>query len=369
MNEENKCSKKAVIKYAGAFIAWVVGSGFATGQEALQFFSSYGYMSYGVLLINFIGFLFLGQVLLITGYEHKNVVSFNHFKYFCGEKIGAAYSGLIPFTLILIMPVLLSGAGSTLNEYYGVNRYLGSAVMAVLVLATYLIGFERLVKIISAIGPAIIIFSLLVGTISIANDYGSFAEVPKYRYQLSKLQTAPHWTISAVLYLSLNFLSGSVYFTELGKSADKRNDAKYGALFGALAIILKIAIMNTAILLNAENISTLAIPVLYLARKISYILGAVFSLVLILGMFSSCSAMLWSICSRFTRGGKRGNRIFAVSITIIAFVLSLFSFGELIGVFYPIVGYVGLIFIGSVIYKGIKNNVINKSEAADKQVL
>lgn len=43
----------AVIKYTGAFVAWVIGSGFATGQEALQFFSSYGYLSYGVLLINF----------------------------------------------------------------------------------------------------------------------------------------------------------------------------------------------------------------------------------------------------------------------------------------------------------------------------
>jgi uncharacterized membrane protein YkvI len=41
MNVRDKYSNKAVIKYTGAFIAWVIGSGFATGQEALQFFSSY----------------------------------------------------------------------------------------------------------------------------------------------------------------------------------------------------------------------------------------------------------------------------------------------------------------------------------------
>ena len=122
MNVRDKYSNKAVIKYTGAFIAWVIGSGFATGQEALQFFSSYGYLSYGVLLVNLIGFLFLGQVLLVTGFEHKTESSFNHFKYFCGEKIGTIYSWLIPITLILIMPVLISGAGATLSEYYGVNR-------------------------------------------------------------------------------------------------------------------------------------------------------------------------------------------------------------------------------------------------------
>lgn len=354
MNVQNKCNKKAVIKFTGAFIAWVIGSGFATGQEALQFFSSYGYSSYGVVLINLIGFIFLGQVLLVTGFEHKTQKSFNHFKYFCGEKIGIIYSLLIPVTLVLIMPVLISGAGATLSEYYGINRHIGSAIMSGLVLCTYLIGFERLIKIVSTIGPAIIIFSLLVGTITVANDCNNFIEVPKYQSKLSELQTAPHWIISSILYLSLNFLSGSVYFTELGISADNRKDAKYGALFGAIAIILNVAIMNTAILLNAENISTLAIPVLYLAKKISYILGAVFSIVLILGMFSSCSAMLWSICNRFTIGGKRGNRIFSVLVSIFTFVLGLFSFSELIGIFYPLVGYVGLIFIGCVIYKEIK---------------
>lgn len=61
MNVRDKYSNKAVIKYTGAFIAWVIGSGFATGQEALQFFSSYGYLSYGVLLVNLIGFLFWGK--------------------------------------------------------------------------------------------------------------------------------------------------------------------------------------------------------------------------------------------------------------------------------------------------------------------
>lgn len=49
MGAENKADKRQVIKFAGAFIAWVIGSGFATGQEILQFFSSYGYLSYAVV--------------------------------------------------------------------------------------------------------------------------------------------------------------------------------------------------------------------------------------------------------------------------------------------------------------------------------
>ena len=70
-NIDGRCDKKAVMKYAGAFIAWVIGSGFATGQEILQFFTSYGYYSYGVVILNLVGFLFLGNMLMTTGYAHK----------------------------------------------------------------------------------------------------------------------------------------------------------------------------------------------------------------------------------------------------------------------------------------------------------
>jgi uncharacterized membrane protein YkvI len=355
MAGQKECNKKEVMKFAGAFIAWVIGSGFATGQEVLQFFTSYGYLSYCVVLLNLFGFLFLGQVLLVTGFEHKTETSFNHFKYFCGEKFGTFYSWLIPITLILIMAVLISGAGSTLSEYYGINRYIGSALIAGMVLCAYLIGFERLIKIVSAIGPVIIVFSLLVGTVTVIRDFNYFAEVPEFETVLNESQSAPHWIISSVLYLSLNFLSGSAYFIKLGMTADNRKDAKYGALFGAIALIMSIAIMNTAILLNAKNTASLAIPVLYLAKKISYALGAVFSIVLILGMFSSCSAMMWSVCHRFATGGKRGNRMYAIMVAIFTFVLGLFSFSKLLGIFYPLVGYVGLIFIGCVIYRGIKH--------------
>jgi len=351
MEERNKCSKKAVLKFAGAFIAWLIGAGFASGQEVLQFFTSYGYLSYGVVIINFIGFLFLGQALLVCGYENKSEKSFNHFKFFCGERWGAFYSWLIPLILILIMPVLISGAGATLSEYYGVNSSIGSAVMTGLVLVTYLTGFERLIRIVSTIGPAIIIFSLLVGTITVIFDFSNFADVSNYETVLAEKHASPHWLVSSVLYLSLNFLSGSTYFTQLGISAADRREAKYGALFGAAAVVLSITIMNTAILLNAKDIIALEIPVLYLARKISWIFGAVFSIILIAGIFSSCSAMIWSICNRFTIGGKKGNRSFALLVAVFTYVLSLFSFSELVGVFYPLVGYIGLIFIGCVIYK------------------
>lgn len=56
-------------------------------------------------------------------------------------------------------------------------------------------------------------------------------------------------------------------------TAENKKDAKYGALWGALALVLAIAIINTAILLNAGDVLKLAVPVLFLAKKISILFG------------------------------------------------------------------------------------------------
>ena len=160
-------------------MAWVIGSGFATGQEVLQFFSAYGYWSFAVAGINLAGFVLFGYWLMRAGYENKDVPGFNHFRFFCGEKPGAVYSWLVSATLLLLIPVMISGGGATLHEYYGIPKPIGSAVFAAAVLAVYLIGFEKMVGIISKIGPVIILFSLLVGVISLLRG-GSWEKIPAF---------------------------------------------------------------------------------------------------------------------------------------------------------------------------------------------
>ncbi|MCL1983667.1 MAG: hypothetical protein FWG53_11370 [Clostridiales bacterium] len=350
--EKERGDFKAIIKYAGAFIAWIVGSGFATGQEILQFFTSYGYASYGAVLINMVGFVFLGQKLLVKGYEHKGEAKFDHYRFYCGKWAGAVYSRLVPATLLLVMTVLITASGATLSEYYGVNSSIGSATMAILVLCAYLTGFENLVRIVSKIGPVIVVFAIAVGAATVIHDLANFSEISDYEKVLAPSQVAPGWAASGALYLSLNFLCGCTYFTALGKTAKSRSDAKWGALLGTAALVLVIAIMNTAILLNAGDAASLSVPTLFLSKKISPLLGTSFSVVLMLGMFSSSSAIMWSFCNQFFTEGTWKNRLFAVATAAFSFVAGLFfSFRELVGIVYPFIGYLGLVFTVCVIFR------------------
>jgi Uncharacterized membrane protein len=346
---------RAVLKYAGAFIAWVIGSGFATGQEILRFFTSYGPWSFGIVLINLAGFLLLGQTLLITGFEHREERGFRQYEHYCGKKLGRIYTWATPAILFLLVSVLISAAGSTLEEYYGVPHAAGSALMSAAVLGACLIGFDRFVRIISRIGPVVIVFTLLVGTITVIRDFHGIKTISACAPALAASQASPSWLLSSVLYLSLDFLTGGTYYTALGASAENRDAAKWGAVLGSAALVASIAVMNTAILLNGRDAAALAVPTLYLARRVSPLLGAAFSVILLLGMFSSCSAAMWSICTGSFPSDARKNRAAACAVSVCALIVGLLPFGRLVSVLYPLIGYYGLIYIGCVGWRGIRD--------------
>lgn len=347
-------SKKA-FAIAGAYIAWIMGSGFATGQEIFQFFTSYGYRSYIILLINLAGFLLVGPAVLKAGQTHRDLASFNHFEYFCGKPLGIFYSWFLPINMFGGLSIMISGAGTTLQQYFGIHHLVGAFIMAVLAFLSYAIGFERFVKIASFIGPLIIGFSLTVALITVIKNSGDISSIPSFESELSDRQPVPFWWLSALLYISYNLWAGSKYYSALGAKAPSSKDAVYGGVIGSLVLMFAVFLMNTAMLTELGNVIGLGVPTLYLAKNISYILGAAFSIFLVMGIFSSSSAMMWMVCDKFTVQGTRKGNIFSFIVAVLAFILGMFPFADLIGVIYTISGYVGFILIGAIIIKRIRD--------------
>ena len=162
------------------------------------------------------------------------------------------------------------------------------------------------------------------------------------------------WLTRAILYVSLNFVCGSVYYTELGMSARSRREVYLGTGLGVLALVAIVAITSTAILLNAGNVAALDIPTLYLAVRISPVLGAFFSVTLALGIYSSAATALFVIVK--TVSGNVAvvaahRNLTAVIATVIATTIGIFNFGNLISVFYPLMGLMGIVFTACVFWR------------------
>ncbi len=364
---EKKSSKGTIIKIAGAYVAWVMGSGFATGQEILQFFTSYGYSSLILIAMNLAGFLLIGPMILQAGFENTHSQTLgeaeqSHFRYFCGRTVGTFYDWFLPLSMFAGMVILISGSGATLQEYYGLNHYVGALIMAAAALTAYIAGFQRFIRVVSFIGPAIIAFTVFVGVVTIVRDWEGLAFVNDYPSQMQAKQPVLFPWLSGLLYISYNLCGGSKYYTALGGSADTVKEAVWGAVIGTIALMAAILLMNCAMLTDIGQTAVQDVPTLYLTKKISYALGAVFSIILIMGIFSSCSAMLWTVSEKFVEQGTKKSWAFAACICIAAFLLGLLPFARLVGTIYTILGYVGLVFAGCVIYKRIRTIVGGNSK-------
>ena len=66
-----------VIKYAGAYIAFIIGSGFATGQEIIQFYTSYGIWGIGSIAISMFLFAWVGGTVTDMGFRTKGMEKVN----------------------------------------------------------------------------------------------------------------------------------------------------------------------------------------------------------------------------------------------------------------------------------------------------
>ena len=89
-----------VLKYAGAFVAFMIGSGFATGQEVMQFFTAYGIWSIGGIFISMFLFAWSGSIIMKYGFENRFNDNFNSFHYFCGRILGTFFRIFYPCFLI-----------------------------------------------------------------------------------------------------------------------------------------------------------------------------------------------------------------------------------------------------------------------------
>lgn len=351
---ENKVSYKKVMVFAGSYVATIIGSGFATGQEIMQFFSFYGMGGVVACLISMALFAFLGMEVLNRGRLVKPKDSTKIYSLYAGKTVGKFFDWFVPAFLFAVLVVMISGAGATLSEYYGLSPYVGRVGMAVLAYLSVSFGVDKLSGVLGNIGPVIIVFTILVALISLFQNFGNFDASLEFLKTAQVQKPAPNAVVSGVLYATFNILVVMGFLAGLGATANNKKEAYYGGLLGAVSLMLAALLMYLAILSQAEVLFAKSIPTLVLADNISPMIGKLFSVVLLLGIFSTAAPLLWQCTNRFYQDGTKEFRRLSLVFTVLALVGGFLPFDKLVGTVYPYTGYIGIVLLIAIVYKVVK---------------
>ena len=336
---------KRAVAISMAFIGVVVGAGFASGQEALQYFVAFGNMGlWGVLLAS--------ALMIITGVAILQLGS-----YFQADEHTAVYdniSGPIVSrildwgtlaTLFSIGFVMFAGGGSTISQQFeGVPIWVGGAIMLVLVLLVGLLDVDKVSNVIGAITPFIIIFVVLATgyTIIVTDvDWSSAND-----FAVSNVESPlSNWWLAALNYTGLNVMCAVSMSIVIGGNILDNRAVGVGGLIGGFFYLLLLALLVVSLYMVAPEVYKQDLPVLTLINHVSPALGYFMTFIIYGMVFNTAIGMFYAMGKRLTR--KKPKLFYPVyaGACVVGFILSFIGFKQLVSSVYPILGWIGLLMI------------------------
>lgn len=348
---------KEIMKFAGTYISVCIGSGFATGQEIMQFFSAHGMISILSNMICMIILAYCGANLLEIGKTARLKSSSDIFKYLCGNWVGGFLKVFMPVFFFCSFVVMISGAGASMNQYYGMNKNIGSFILAILALVSVLLGMNKVIDILGNIGPMIVIISVGVGIVTIARNYETFCCTNEIISTLNVTKSVDSWWMSSIIYSGLNLIIATPFLVGVGSTAKNKKNCIWGGVIGGIAFAIAAIALNLGIMSDIQNVYIKEIPTLYMADKIGPIVGIMFSIILIAGIYTTAVPLLWSVCSSFAREKSKKFIIIATMCTVLGFIAGRLPFAMLVKFIYPLSGLFGVIIIVAILIRRLKINM------------
>ncbi|RHW32735.1 hypothetical protein D1B33_16330 [Lysinibacillus yapensis] len=343
---------KKSFQIGGAFVGLVVGGGFASGQEIMQFFTGFGI--YGVLgaMVALIGFSFLGMNIAQLGYElqtasHKEVVY-----HIAGRPFGAILDVLITFFLFAVTVAMFAGAAAAFHQLFNIDPVVGSLVMAVLTVLTLMLNVNSIIQLIGVATPFLLAIMVAIALYSIFTMDHTISE-QNYLSQHQRV-AAPNWLLGASLYVSYNIATCVGMLTVIGSSATSRKVAGFGGVIGGVLLGILILLINVAMFAKMDIVMGMDMPILEIAKNMHPIIGIVMAIALLGMIYSTAVGLLFSFVARFVSPKGPFYRPLVIMFGALAFMCSFVGFTTLVGKVYALMGYLGFFIIIAIVWSWLK---------------
>lgn len=329
----------AAFQIAAVYVGTVVGAGFATGREIVEFFSRFGF--FGLISILMSGYLLVlvGSKLMriAARIKAKSYQEFN--EYLFGKWVGRGINLLMLVMLLGVCAVMLSGAGAVFQEQLGLSKYLGIWLTIIMSLIVMLVGTKGIFAVNTFVVPLMISFSLLLMILSI--------QMPNFIHHLLYI---PHvddgWktVLSPFSYTALNLALAEAVLVPIATEVENDWTIKWGGILGGIALTI-ILVSNHFTLIMLPHFEKYEIPMGIIMKNLASGVHWIYVLVIYGEIFTSVIGDVYGL-ERQLRQYIMVPPVISVSVIFaITYFISLVHYGSLLSYLYPLFGYVSLLFL------------------------
>ena len=342
MKDNSKSVNLNVLNVALMFVGAIMGAGFASGREIWQFFGVFGAKGkIGVLLVGVL-FIILGTMTayiarkLDTNEMGRIIVPGNN------KKISNAISWFMAIILFTVLINMTAACGAMLNQLFGINRLIGGVLIAVLVVVTVLGEFQRISKVFKFIMPVLFAAVVAVSIIVII----SCEETAIDPNLLSPSPIAGNWVLAACLYISYNILAMIPIVATASVNAKSEKTAIMGSGLGGVFLGILALVIVSALQRDMQFAQDADMPMLAYSTRVSGLVGLIYSVILFAAIYSSATSNFYGFTTKIKEGPLKGRLVIAAAV--LAFLLGLVGFKNVVAYMFPIEGYLGFAIIAMI---------------------
>ncbi|CAH2716531.1 hypothetical protein BACCIP111895_03718 [Neobacillus rhizosphaerae] len=323
---------------AAVYVGTVVGAGFATGKEIVEFFSRFGFFGFISILMSGYLFVMIGSKMMrmAAQIEAKSYQEFN--EYLFGKWAGSVINIFMLIMLLGVSAVMLAGAGAVFEEQLGLPKNLGVFLTIFLSYLVMLVGTKGLFAVNAFIVPLMITFSLILMFLSL--------QMPHF---LEHFLFIPHaadgWksVIAPFSYAALNL--GLAQAVLVPVATEVRDDwtIKWGGILGGLALTL-ILIGSHFTLIMLPNLELYDIPMAIIMKNLAPFFYWIFVLVIYGEIFTSVIGNVFGLDRQLQQYMPVPTMLSVTAIFVVSYLISLVNYSTLLSYLYPLFGYICMTF-------------------------
>lgn len=328
-----------VFQIAFTYIGTIVGAGFATGREILQFFTQYGHWATLTIILATGLFIWLGTKILMIS-RRIGAKSFEDLnKFLFGAKSGSWISVFMFVILLGVNSIMLAGAGSVFVEHLNIGYQTG---LFVTMIGAYFIlrkGIQSIMTMNSLVVPMMI-------TLSIAVISQTFQSPGATRFlTLTTDQSLPAAWLAPLLYTAFNLVLAMPVLVPLGNQTEKTAVVKWGGILGGAGVGFMLMAAHFALSAQMPGISQFEIPMGSIAAHLGWFVQMIYLILIFLEIFSTFVANIYGITLQVQQWTSWSSRTIAFGIMLFCYFFSQFGFSSLLSLLYPIFGGLCLLWV------------------------
>lgn len=323
------------LKIAGVYTALILGAGFASGQELLNFFVRFGGKGYLGLIISGFIFALCGYAVLDICVTNK-IENYNCFsRLIFGKTIGKIVEYAVGIFLLVLFSTMLAAGGAIAQEAFLIPPIFGVLAIGFFCFVVLMLGIDALVEINTILAPIMVIGGIFIGLYSVF-----LATAPVFFAEASDNGKWAYW---AIIYSGYNMVTAVTVLSAMSKYNTSRKTAKYGGLIGGISMTLLGLCLSIPLFIHFDSVNSLEMPMLYIVNQYGQFIRWFYIFILISAIITTALGNGFAFVEWIKTKTTLKAPLIKLFTVLFAMGISGYGFSGLVANVYPLFGFFGIL--------------------------